>query len=102
MRKLLWTALVAAGCHGASGAPTRHDTGSGSTESVARQVNAGSAAIAPAEPAPPVAPGAELIADATLLYRIAACGDTELPARIADDPKLAAIVDHHCKVIRPQ
>jgi hypothetical protein len=40
-------------------------------------------------------PGADFIADAKLLYRIAACGGED-----AIDPAITAIVDHHCKQIR--
>ena len=93
-------ALVAAGCHG-SQASTRTETGSAAPVPP-RAVNAGSAAVAPATPAPPALPGAEFIADATLLDRIAACGDGPLPDHIAADPKLQAIVEHHCKRIREQ
>jgi hypothetical protein len=61
------------------------------------------AAAAPATPAPA---GVDFIADAKLLYRVAACGgaDTPLPDALSGgDAKLAARLDkiagHHCKAI---
>ena len=56
-------------------------------------------------PAPPVAkarpadakvaqPGTDFIADAKLLYRVAACGGSD-----AVDPKLQKVVDQHCKSV---
>jgi len=50
------------------------------------------ARVAAADPAP--APGADFIADAKLLYRIAACGGAE-PV----DAALQKIVDRHCKLV---
>jgi hypothetical protein len=48
----------------------------------------------PIAPASTRQPGADFIADAKLLYRIAACGGTD-PV----DPSLQKIVDRHCKVV---
>ena len=49
---------------------------------------------AAADPAPPAAAGADFIADAKLLYRVAACGGSD-----AVDANVQSIVDHHCKVV---
>jgi hypothetical protein len=48
-------------------------------------------------PAAATPAGADFIEDARLLYRIAACGGDEPVA-----PKLAKIVDRHCKLIKPR
>jgi hypothetical protein len=63
-------------------------------------------AVAPAppaaEPAPPPPAGADFIADAKLLYRVAACGgaDEGRTADLAGDPAvLTKVVAQHCKNI---
>ncbi|HSK00607.1 MAG TPA: hypothetical protein VK932_05175 [Kofleriaceae bacterium] len=67
-------------------------------------------AVAPAPaPAPPPPPGLDFLADARLLFRVAACGDAEAPVPPelgGGDAKSAAavgkIVERHCKVILDQ
>ena len=78
--------LVLAACHGATA-----DT---SAPPVPLPVSAPSPKSEVRSPTSPAEPGADFIADAKLLYRIAACGG-EAPV----DAALQKIVDHHCKVI---
>lgn len=47
--------------------------------------------------APPAKPGYDFIAEVRALYRNVACGDLDKPV----DPKLAKIVDAHCKALLP-
>ena len=116
-------ALALLGCHG-GGTPTPSPAPEPGTSHVVaappaprpepppRATEPASPPVSP-EPVKPAAgahPGADFIADARLLYRVAACGDAEaaLPdvlmhGAAADDAgpaaKLDKIVEHHCKLI---
>jgi hypothetical protein len=92
---------VLASCHGASAeapASNAQPAAIGAAPTVAAATTAtttpGPAAGA-GHAADPALPGVDFIADARLLYRIAACGASDL----AIDPKLEAIVAHHCKAV---
>ncbi|MDB4956176.1 MAG: hypothetical protein JWO36_3745 [Myxococcales bacterium] len=62
--------------------------------------------IAPAQTAAPSADGVDFIADAKLLYRVAACADGALPDLAHGDDKATAklekVVEHHCKLVMQQ
>jgi hypothetical protein len=61
-------------------------------------VDAAADAGVAAAPIAPAAAGRDFIADAKLLYRIAACGHAEQPV----DAAIQEVVDRHCKRILPE
>jgi hypothetical protein len=113
LRAVALLALVA--CHSEPAKPAQPTPEPGTTHAEPAAPAAPAPAPAPA-PVPPPAPvaatppaapaGADFIADARLLYRIAACGDADsaLPELAAakdakSTAKLTRIVDAHCKQI---
>lgn len=101
MRRAFIALVTIAGCRGATADATQPPPAPALATPASVRTN--DPRVAPAAEAKP---GADFIADARLLYRVAACGDDAraLPDELAHgDTKLAArldkIVAHHCKIV---
>jgi hypothetical protein len=116
MRALFLVCLFACGEHAApkettSPPPPPPANGSGAKGSDVTVVVPADAAVVPIDAAPVVEkkPGYDFIADIRALYRVVGCGhlDEPLPDALTHGDadraaKLAKVIDHHCKELKPQ